>query len=129
MEVFEQSHAFPAFGDVALEAKEVRDGPGVVLDGRYFEVVPERRAVFPVVPERHGHGFLGVEGLADDRVVRRVGVFALEEATVPADDLVAVVPREFAEPVVREHERVVFGVRVRDGDADAGFRDRAFEQS
>mmetsp|Transcript_40837 Transcript_40837/g.127905 ORF Transcript_40837/g.127905 Transcript_40837/m.127905 type:complete len:357 (-) Transcript_40837:397-1467(-) len=102
---------------LALHADVVDDGAVTRPQRRDKELVPERRAVLPVVEEADAHVALLLNGVADHLHRALVGARALQEAAVAAEDLIHGVARELREARRCEDDGVVRQRRIRDGEA------------
>lgn len=100
-----------------MHPNELEDPAILILDGGNGEEVPEGGAVLLVV--EHTAAVVGAvgEGLPDLGDLGRVGAGALEEAAVPADDLLGGVPGHVEEAGAGVHDGVagLGGVRHHEG--------------
>ncbi|OHV19620.1 hypothetical protein BBK14_08925 [Parafrankia soli] len=108
------------FGDVGLHAHEVGDLPQRVEHGADGELVPERRAVPPVVAQHDHHVPARGQPGAQLRQRRLVVVAVLQEPAVAPDHLGQAVAGHPLERRVRPDQRVVGLPRVGDREARPG---------
>ena len=79
--------ALDAVRDVRLITDVVGEPTGLVADRRQVQLVPERAAVPPVVQQHGAHLFAASERRAHRGDIGPVGVRALQESAVAADDV------------------------------------------
>ena len=90
--------------DVLLHAREMVQPAVVVPDRRDGHEVPEAAAVFPVVQHLAAEALTGLQRVAHRSNRRLVRAGSLEEAAVPAQDLVGAVLSDPFERLVREDD-------------------------
>ena len=99
---------------VDLAREEIGQDAVRVADGRHQQAVPERLARLAMVADVDLDRPAGLHGLADADHRPGIGLGALQEAAVAADDLLARVAGQAAEGIVDEDDRVVGQAGVRD---------------
>ena len=117
--------------DVHLYAGEEAYLPRLVPHGRQREHVPEGLPLLGVVEQPHRALVALVDGAANLAHRARVRARALQETTVPSEDLFPRVPGEVQKPVRREHDGAIRQTRVRDHETllDAFERRRHVQSS
>jgi hypothetical protein len=109
--------------DVHLRGEPVEQLALIVEHRADEQAVPERAAVGLVVQDVDRHRPLLTQGPADLVDGVRVGLFALQETTVAAQDFLFLVQGEIEEGAVHESDRVVRLVRIGDHHRHAGHLD------
>ena len=117
---FEPFDLVPLDRDVDLAGEEIGELSRGVPDRRHQQPVPEGLARLAIVENVEPDGLPVLHGGADLRHGLRVGLGALQETAVPADDLLARIAGEPAERVVDEDDRVVRQAGIRDHHRHAG---------
>ena len=114
--------------DVPLRAVVMGQPAARIVDRADMERVPEGGAVLAVVQDLHDLDPLAFESLAYGAGGLGIGLFALKEAAVAADRLLALVAGELDEGLIDVDDRIVGLVGIGDRDRHARLLQRLAEQ-